>query len=204
MGTGRLSVRAVILDLGNVLVFHDNAALFRRLGERAGISGPEAEALIFGNPLWERANLGQASAEEIHEAACRLLRVQMPMREFAELWCSHFTPNPPMFPLVEALEPKVALALLSNTNALHLRYLKAHFPVLQRFKCPLYSCEVGMAKPDPAFYREALARLSIPAPEAVFFDDVPEYVEVARTLGMQGRVFTTAAEFVRQLSELGL
>ena len=35
------AVKAVLLDLGNVLVFHDNALLFARLGARAGLSGPE-------------------------------------------------------------------------------------------------------------------------------------------------------------------
>jgi hypothetical protein len=34
-------MEGIILDLGNVLVFHDNALLFRKLGERAGLEGAE-------------------------------------------------------------------------------------------------------------------------------------------------------------------
>jgi FMN phosphatase YigB (HAD superfamily) len=44
-----------------------------------------------------------------------------------------------------------------------------------------------------------------PPPEAcVFFDDVPSFVQVARSLGIQAEVFTTAANFRGQLARLGL
>ena len=45
-------IDALLLDLGNVLVFHDNALLFRKLGERAGLEGPEVERRLTG-PAWE-------------------------------------------------------------------------------------------------------------------------------------------------------
>ena len=60
-------VDAVILDLGNVLVFHDNALLIRRIAARAG-GGEEAEqrlAEALSGPLSEAINRGALDAEGI-------------------------------------------------------------------------------------------------------------------------------------------
>jgi len=38
----------------------------------------------------------------------------------------------------------------------------------------------------------------------VFFDDMPEYVEAARRVGMKAEVFTTARAFASSLAALSL
>jgi len=61
-----------------------------------------------------------------------------------------------------------------------------------------------MVKPDPAFFREALRRAGTAPEQTAFFDDLAEYVEAARALGIAGRVFIDAQTFSRQLADLGL
>jgi putative hydrolase of the HAD superfamily len=197
------SVRAVILDLGNVLVFHDNALLFRRLGQRAGLSGEEVSARLTG-ASWTAANRGLLDAEGIRRDVCGALGVELPMSEFAPLWSSHFTVHDAVLPRVEGLVGRVKLVLLSNTNAVHVGWLRPRLPVLQRFDAVLMSCEVGLVKPDPAFFQLALQRAGCAPGEAVFFDDLPEFVEAAGAVGIQGRLFTDAPTFDAQLKALGL
>ncbi len=126
------AVKAVLLDLGNVLVFHDNALLFARLGARAGLSGPEVGQRLTGAG-WTAANRGLMDAEGIRQDVCRALGVDLPMAEFAHLWSSHFTLHTAVLPRVEGLVGRVKLGLVSNTNALHAAYLRPLLPVLQRF-----------------------------------------------------------------------
>jgi len=53
--SGEQHVDAVILDLGNVLVLHDNEQLFRTFGEYAGLSGPQMLRRIgTPRPPWNR------------------------------------------------------------------------------------------------------------------------------------------------------
>lgn len=197
------SVRTVILDLGNVLVFHDNALLFQRLGLRAGLSGEEVARRLTGAD-WTAANRGELDAEGIRRGACARLGVDIPMEEFAPLWSSHFTVHDAVLPRVEGLAGRVTRVLLSNTNALHVAWLRPRLPVLQRFEHVLMSCEVGRVKPDPAFFQLALQRAGCAPHEAAFFDDLPEFVEAASALGIRGHVFTDAPTFDAQLKALGL
>jgi putative hydrolase of the HAD superfamily len=198
-----LPPRAIILDLGNVLVFHDNALLFLRLGQRAGLSPQEVAQRLTGAG-WTAANRGLLDAEGIRRDVCGALGMDLPMEEFAPLWSSHFTVHTAVLPRVEALVGRVKLLLLSNTNALHVAYLRPQLPLLQRFDAVLMSCEVGHVKPEPAFYQLALERAGCAPHEAAFFDDLPEFVEAANALGIRGHVFTDAPTFDAQLKALGL
>lgn len=195
--------RAIILDLGNVLAFHDNSLLFRRLGARAGLSLSETEHRLSGTG-WTAANRGLLGAEGIRRDVCGSLGVDLPAEEFNALWNSHFTLHEAVLPRVEGLVGRVKLALLSNTNVLHAAFLRPKLPVLERFDHVLLSCELGLVKPEPAFFKEALQRLGCAPHEAAFFDDLPEFVQAANALGIRGHLFTTAEAFNAQLRALGL
>ncbi len=196
-------VRAVILDLGNVLAFHDNALLFRRLGARAGLDAEEAARRLSGAG-WTAANRGLLGPEGIRRDVCEALGVDVPMAEFTALWSCHFTLHDAVLPHVERLEGQVKRLLLSNTNVLHVAWLKPRLPVLERFDHLVLSCETGHVKPEPAIYEEALRHAGCAPDEAAFFDDLPEYVAAANTLGIRGHLFTTADAFDAQLRALGL
>jgi len=196
-------VRAVILDLGNVLAFHDNALLFRRLGARAGLDAEETGRRLSGAG-WTAANRGLLGPEGIRRDVCGALGVELSMEEFNALWNCHFTIHEAVLPRVERLEGRVKRLLLSNTNVLHAAWLRPRLPVLSRFDHLVLSCEVGHVKPEPAIYQEALRHAGCAPHEAAFFDDLPEYVAAANTLGMRGHLFTTAESFDAQLRALGL
>jgi glucose-1-phosphatase len=196
-------IDAVLLDLGNVLVFHDNALLFRRFAERAGLDEHEV-ARRFEQDLWPPLMIGLRDEDGIRNDVNRVLGTRFDAAEFFALFNSHFTAHDAVMPLVEKLAGRVKLGLLSNTNAMHVRWCRERLPILARFDALVMSCEVGLAKPDPAIYRTALGRLSTAPERTVFFDDVPEYVQAARSLGMRAEVFTTATEFARSLAAMGL
>lgn len=197
-------IEAVIFDLGNVLVFHDNALMYHRLGERAGLSGEAVARALAGRELFEGTNRGRLDAAGIRREVCRALGLDLAPDEFAALWSCHFTVNEAVLPLVEGLAGRVKLVLLSNTNALHTAYLRPRLPVLERFDHLLFSNEVGLVKPEAAFFQEALDRAGVAPESAAFFDDHPPFVEAARALGIRAFVFRDTDEFAGHLRALGL
>jgi FMN phosphatase YigB (HAD superfamily) len=196
-------IQAVFLDLGNVLVFHDNELLLDRL-VALGDRDPEVVRAAL-KPIWEPCHRGTLHGEALRRAVLSAANApDLDEEAFFALWSCHFRIHDEVLPLVEALTRTVKVLLLSNTDERHLCSVRPGLPVLDRFHHLVVSYELGVAKPDPAIFAEAVKRAGVPAGACAYFDDVPEYVEAAGALGIHGRVFTTAARFREQLAGLGL
>jgi glucose-1-phosphatase len=198
-----MTIRAVLLDLGNVLAFHDNELLARRLAQAAG-AHPDALAPLTQEPLARRINAGELGPDALRLEVSRLLGREFPMPSFRELWSCHFTVHDEVLPRVEALAERVRLVLLSNTNALHFEDLLPKLPILERFFGLVLSYEVGAVKPEPAIFSRAVQVAQVAPHEALFFDDLRPYVDAARAFGLNAEVFTTAEVFDAQLARYGL
>ena len=197
-------VDAVVLDLGNVLVFHDDALLYRRLAgaSRSGITPEAVRAAL--RELWDPCNRGRLAGEALRRAVGAAVGVELDETTFEEVWSGHFRFHTEVFPLVESLLGRVKLLLLSNTNAAHLEWVRPRLPLLERFDGLVLSYQLGLAKPEPAIFAEALRLAGTPPERTAFFDDVEAYVKAAQALGIRGRLFTDAPRFRQQLAELGL
>lgn len=201
MATPRID--AVLLDLGNVLVFHDNALLVQRLAERAK-TVPETLQKALEGPMADIINKGELGPDPLRQEVCRILGVDIPMLEFKELWSSHFTLNEAVFPVVEALAARAKLVLVSNTNALHWEWLRPRVHLLECFSAFILSHQVRSVKPERAIFEAALARARCRPEHAAFFDDLQPYVDAASNMGIHGRLFVDVPRFEADLEALGL
>ncbi len=197
-------IRAVFLDLGNVLAFHDDPVLFQRMSAWGGASPEEIRARMLG--LWDPINRGSLAGDELRRAVCRAAGSETPMEAepFFAMWNCHFRVHHELLPLVESLFGQVKVFLLSNTNEMHWRFVRPLIPQFDRFDGLVISCEIHMAKPDPEIFQFALARAGVGAQEAAYFDDVPAFVAAASALGIHARLFTGARAFRAQLAEMEL
>jgi glucose-1-phosphatase len=197
-------IRAVVLDLGNVLVFHDDLVLFQRMSAWGGAKPEHVRTRML--ELWDAINRGDLAGDELRHTVCRAAGAEIPMdaEAFFVLWNCHFRVHRELLPMVEALLGRVKVVLLSNVNEMHWRFVRPLIPMFERFDDLVISCELRMAKPDPEIFQATLTRASLHAEETAYFDDVPRYVEVASRLGIHARVFTDAPTFRTQLAELGL
>jgi FMN phosphatase YigB (HAD superfamily) len=73
---------------------------------------------------------------------------------------------------------------------------------MSEFSVALFSCDVGMVKPEPGFYRLCLERLDARPEECVFFDDSEVNVRSGAALGIASYVFRSAEEAARQISAI--
>ncbi|TDD44539.1 HAD family hydrolase [Kribbella antibiotica] len=60
------------------------------------------------------------------------------------------------------------------------------------FDQSFYSCDLGLAKPDPAYFRAILGATGVPASSVLFIDDIPANVEGARSIGIKAEVYDLA------------
>ncbi|GAB3772176.1 putative hydrolase of the HAD superfamily [Nocardioides ginsengisegetis] len=74
--------------------------------------------------------------------------------------------------------------LATNQQAGRAAHMRAELGYDDLFDESFYSCEIGAAKPDPAFFGAALDRLGVPAPAVLFVDDSAANVTAAREVGL--------------------
>jgi putative hydrolase of the HAD superfamily len=96
----------------------------------------------------------------------------------------------------------VRTAILSNIPHDLLAEVRK-FSWLDEFEVKIWSCELGIVKPDPAIYRTCLEALGCEPGRTLFFDDRPNNVEAARELGMEAHIFESAGQ-ARSIMRAGM
>ncbi len=123
----------------------------------------------------------------------------------AEVWNRALDPNPiHSESFLENLSRNYRLALLSNTDPIHMSHDEARFPFFRFFPTRIYSYRVGASKPDSVIYRQALQACKVRAEEAVYIDDIAAYAAAAQRLGMTGIVFQSPEQLQSDLRNLGI
>jgi HAD superfamily hydrolase (TIGR01509 family) len=82
-----------------------------------------------------------------------------------------------------------ACFLATNQHELRRAYMSTSLGYDDLLDGQLYSCDLGVAKPDPAYFTAALERIGYPAGAALFIDDREPNVLGARTAGLRAEVF---------------
>ncbi|MBN1581433.1 MAG: HAD family phosphatase [Anaerolineae bacterium] len=95
------------------------------------------------------------------------------------------------------------LAIISNMTWDTLLFMREHFQWLDLFDHLIFSCQLGIVKPDRAIYEACLDALAIPADECLFVDDSVANVRGAQAAGMAAIHFQTFDQFVLELGEIG-
>jgi HAD superfamily hydrolase (TIGR01509 family) len=83
----------------------------------------------------------------------------------------------------------LVLALTTNQNAPRAAWMRANLPYDELFDAQFYSCEIGLAKPDPEYFLQVLRTLGVRPEDALFLDDTPANVESAARLGIRAELF---------------
>ena len=198
-------VRAVIFDIGRVLVRIDVARAMKGMASGLSLSAEELWSAIENDPRWKDWQEGRVSARDWHLHMRRRFGGSATFEEFTEKWNLVLDPEPIHGKeLFEKLSKKYRLALLSNTDSIHVAYMESRYDFFAYFPARVYSCLVGASKPSPIIYREALRACRARAEEAVYIDDIEGYVDAARRLGMTGVHFRSADQLRSDLQGLGL
>lgn len=197
--------RALFFDLGNVIVPFDIERAYAGFGAVSALPIEEMAKRLRAGDLVQRYECGQVEDEPFFEAFCELIGVRTTFERFCQIWNSIFLP-PTLVPeeLLEELSRGYTLLLLSNTNAIHYRFLERNYAHIGHFHHHVLSHEAGAQKPERKIYDDALAAAGVQPEEVFFTDDLPENIEAARQLGIDAEVFTGVPDLQRHLENRGV
>jgi len=197
--------RAIIFDIGRVLIRVDIHRAMAGLASDLKLTPQEVWSAIENDPRSLDWQEGRISPEDWHLHLSNRLGGSLTFEQFKQVWNSALAPEPIQpEPFLEKLSKNYRLALLSNTDPIHMSDAEARFPFFRFFPIRIYSFRVGANKPNPLIYAEALRECKVRAEEAIFIDDVPAYAEAAQRLGITGLVFRSHQELQANLCELGV
>jgi putative hydrolase of the HAD superfamily len=189
-------LRALILDLGEVLVRSQPPELLARMAEVAKVPLPALTACYWAHRN-EYDRTGSApnywdavlrdSGSPLDAAGRAAARPQLVDLDAAS-WSVY---RDEVWELAARFRAAGGLtAMLTNCGPEIVDRVKAQRSAERLFDAIVASWEVGCLKPEPAIFQLTLARLGVEAGEALFVDDREVNVAGATAVGMQGFHFT--------------
>lgn len=198
-----MEIRAVIFDLGGVLVRTDHPEPRVALAQKLGMDRTALENMVFESESAGRASVGQIPVEEHWEN----LRLQLglaagSMDNFQEGFFGGDVLDWSLVDYLRALRPGRRTGLLSNAFSSLRHFITNVWKFDDAFDDMIISAEVGLLKPDARIYQLAVERLGVAPGEAIFIDDFERNISGARLAGLQAIHFRSAAQTLSELNAL--
>jgi putative hydrolase of the HAD superfamily len=197
-------IKAIIFDIGNVLLHFDYNRAFEDLGANSSQITPELICSL--EPLNCDLEAGRIGRSEFVRRVGEAIGFRGTEEEFVAAWQPIFTENHVMHELVARLRERFPLYLLSNVGEIHCEYVLRTYPVFGAFADGVYSYRAGCLKPALEIYQIAARQFGVNPAETLYLDDMPANVEGAKEAGFQAVLYrhTEHEAFLGELERLGV
>lgn len=178
----------MLIDLGGVLYEIDIASTLVKYNQMRN-SG--ADPIDYGkhgqHHLFTLLDNGEAEIDDFALGLKQTFSLTGNLEEIKKVWADLLIGlYPGRTDAVEKLSKKYGLALLSNTNRYHYDiYFPECSPMFAHMDRLFLSFEMGVRKPDPQIYLQALEEMGWKPEETLFLDDSHPNIEAAEALGIQ-------------------
>ncbi|MGZ3718349.1 MAG: HAD family hydrolase [Bdellovibrionota bacterium] len=188
--------RIPLFDLGNVIVKVDFAPFLSWLTAQSRDQNAAKAAAVLHSSLFFDFEFGSIGRAEFARRLATLYGADFTQSQLEEQFCGIFPGEVTgMVELLEELAAAGPVYCLSNTNEVHLEYLRREHPrVLRSFTRVFASHELGSRKPYPGIYVGVAQALAVPPSQILFFDDIAANVAGALKAGLEAHVITEASQ----------
>jgi glucose-1-phosphatase len=197
---------ALLFDLGRVVLNIDFSKAVACWAGHAGCTSDDILARFVRTEAYWHHETGKISDAAYFASLRASLGIPLSDAQFLEGWNAIFAGEMPgIAPLLARAAEHLPLYVFSNTNNAHAEYFSViHADVLGHFREMFLSSSIGLRKPDAAAYDHVVKAIGRPPERIVFFDDLAENVESARTCGLKAVHVTSSGDVEDALTALGL
>lgn len=196
----------IVFDIGGVVVDYSptNFLVDHFFSERSEAKLYEA---VFGSEEWVELDKGKLSwpeATRIFKARGKEMDLAFEMQALLDEWTDMLTTKKATVSLLRILKKKgLRLYYLSNIShyALELLQKRDFWPL---FDGGLASCNAGLCKPEPDFFRKFIQHEKLVPQETIFTDDRKENTAAAFEVGITGIQFRNVKNFCKMLVTYGI
>lgn len=198
--THRARPRAILFDLGNVLLPFDQERRIAVLVETFGCPAEVARAFMADGIHW-RISLGTSDELELADAFTAAFGRHVAPVEAMDLALSVFeAPNYELWDLAARLRESAIVGGFSDNP----RWVDQLFPMGAFLDPMFFSSEIRAFKPTPAAFDAVETALGLPPQAILFIDDMQANVDAAIARGWDALRFTSNAALAADLATRGL
>ena len=195
-------IKAIIFDIGGVLVELDAGKCIRNFKEKCGFD----RIVDFLDTCHQGGMIGALEAgkiteEQFHDECRKYCRPGVTDAEIDECFCSLIDTEMDLSKVsfLKELCEKYDLFLLSNNNHITMRHIagvmeNAGVPIDGTFKDVFVSCDLKLSKPSPEIFQEVIRRSGHESAEILYVDDSPRNVEAGRNSGMAAALYVCGTD----------
>jgi epoxide hydrolase-like predicted phosphatase len=197
-------IKAIIFDWGGVLIDNPTDNLMKYCAESL-----EVDVKRFKNAFSKYESVfqkGKISENKLWDKICSELNLKKPSSK--SLWKNAvkniFKDKKQIYNLILLLKKRgYLIGFLSNTEMPAREYFLEN-GYEKYFDATIFSCIEKTVKPEEKIYNLTLKRLNVKANESVFIDDKLDYIDGAKKVGMNGIVFKTPKQLIKELSSFSI
>ena len=199
-----MNVKAVVFDIGNVLIeWHPERYFDRTIGpakRRALFAAVDLHAMN------DRIDLGEGFRDVIYAVAEANPEWRTEIRDWHDNWIQLATP--PIAHSVRLLRAlrsnEVAVFSLTNFGVESFAYAQSHYDFLKEFDRDYVSGQMQVIKPDPKVYTMLEQDCGVAPENLLFTDDRADNIAVAANRGWQTHLFEGPQGWADRLVEANL
>jgi putative hydrolase of the HAD superfamily len=196
----------LLFDLGRVVLDIDFSKAIACWAAHAGCEPANLLTRFVRDETYLDHETGKISDAAYFQSLRAHLGIGISDDAFLEGWNAIFAGEmPDISGLLMRAGQHLPLYAFSNTNKAHVAYFsQTYADLLGHFRELYLSSTIGLRKPDAAAYDHVVQAIGVPASRVVFFDDLAENVEGARSRGLKAVHVTSSRDIEGALSALGI
>ena len=198
-------IKAIIFDIGGVLIRTHDRSHRNNLEDRLGLPRGESEILVFNGEMGRKAQHGEISSAELYGWIQTHLKLDdAGIAQFKyEFWAGDQL-DVDLVNYIRQLRKKYTVCVISNFMDELPHMLKTDFPAADAFHFTVVSAHVGVMKPNPFIFEYTLKLLNLQPEETVFIDDFQHNIDGCKAVGMHGILFKPNIDLKVSLEEIGV
>ena len=177
-------INTIFFDLFGVLLGIDQSVVVQYLSTLTNTPYLKTREITMGDP-YMRLERGETKFQEYVEDIRALLPNgdRIDADRLRDIWMNSRVGEMPAVSLLNKLQKKYAVWVISNTTEAHIKSLQSQFVFLNSFNGLVTSERAGTHKPHPNIFKFALEEANTSTASSIFIDDSYSNVESAENMG---------------------
>ena len=191
-------IKAIFFDIGGVICKDIEKYMMRDIAKKYNI--PYEKIMKIRSKWWRLYSKDKISEKEYWNGVLKDTRIQEDYTHFLFLpYKIYIREIPHMKKILETLAKRYNLYVLSDHSKDWWDYAKNKFQLQKYFQGYILSFEYGILKDDQKLFLKALKLAKVNPQEALFIDNSPKNILVAKSLGIQTLLFINQKQLAREL-----